>query len=108
MISPSTEDVNWWNTAQPTPEELHEGGGLLVDDWPHARHVRHLSLQLFEATYPLHQLDEQARQLLDRAAFLHNVGMMVQASQHHKHSFRLINETVLPDFTAQQRYEIAC
>ena len=93
---------------KPTPNELYLSGGLLVEDWPHARQVTRLSVQLFEATQPLHRLDEHALRLLERAAFLHNTGMMVEVRRHHKHSFRLIKETPLPDFTDEERHEIAC
>jgi exopolyphosphatase/guanosine-5'-triphosphate,3'-diphosphate pyrophosphatase len=108
MIPNPVGNVSWWRTDKPTEEELHLSGGLLVEDWPHARHVMYLSTQLFEATYPLHRLDAPALNLLQRAAFLHNAGMMIEARRHHKHSFRLINETPLPDFTVDERYEIAC
>jgi len=108
MIHNPIGDVNWWRSGQPTEEELHLSGGLLVEDWPHARHVMYLSSLLFEATCPLHKLDGSALRLLQRAAFLHNAGMMIEVRRHHKHSFRLIKETPLPDFTAEERYEIAC
>ncbi len=108
MTSNSIEELSWWNVAQPTSEELEQSGGLLVEDWPHARQVRRLSGELFEATLPLHHLDERAGLLLDRAAFLHNTGMMVEARRHHKHSFRLIKKTNLPDFSESERHEIAC
>jgi exopolyphosphatase/pppGpp-phosphohydrolase len=104
----SIEELNWWQQPQPTAEELRLSGGLLVEDWPHARQVMRLSVQLFEATRPLHNLDEQALRLLERAAFLHNTGMMIESRRHHKHSFRLIKETPLPDFSDEERYEIAC
>jgi exopolyphosphatase/guanosine-5'-triphosphate,3'-diphosphate pyrophosphatase len=104
----SIEELNWWQLDQPTSEELYLSGGLLVEDWPHARQVERLSVQLFEATQSLHQLDEHALRLLERAAFLHNAGMMIEARRHHKHSFRLINEAKLPDFSDEERFEIAC
>ncbi len=34
--------------------------------------------------------------------------MMVETRRHHKHSFRLIKETNLPDFSDEERHEIAC
>ncbi len=108
MMSHSLEELNWWKQAQPTTEELRLSGGLLVEDWPHARHVRYLSVQLFDATLSLHHLNGQALRLLERAAFLHNTGMMIEARRHHKHSFRLIKDTNLPDFTDEERHEIAC
>src|SRR5579875_4110239 len=104
----SVEELNWWQQPRPTAEELRLSGGLLVEDWPHARQVMRLSVQLFEATRPLHNLDEQSLRLLERAAFLHNTGMIIESRRHHKHSFRLIKETPLPDFSDEERHEIAC
>ncbi len=106
--SVSVENPDWWQLPQPTAEELRLSGGLLVEDWPHARQVERLSTQLFHATQPLHELDDHALRLLERAAFLHNTGMMIESRRHHKHSFRLIKETRLPDFTDEERHEIAC
>src|SRR5437016_13582029 len=106
--SASVENLDWWQLPQPTAEELRLSGGLLVEDWPHARQVERLSTQLFHATRPLHELDDHALRLLERAAFLHNTGMMIESRRHHKHSFRLIKETRLPDFTDEERHEIAC
>ena len=108
MKSSPVEELDWWQQPGPTPEELRLSGGLLVEDWPHARQVERLSVQLFEATQPLHELDESALRLLERAAFLHNTGMMIEARRHHKHSYRLIKETDLPDFNDEERHEIAC
>src|SRR5712692_217650 len=108
MMPFSVEELDWRQRSQPTSEELHLSGGLLVEDWPHARQVARLSVQLFTATQPLHSLDGQAQRLLERAAFLHNTGMMIEVRRHHKHSFRLIKETRLPDFTDEERHEIAC
>jgi exopolyphosphatase/pppGpp-phosphohydrolase len=104
----SIEELEWWQLPQPTPEELHLSGGLQVEDWPHARHVARLSSQLFEATQALHGLDAGALRLLERAALLHNTGMLVEERRHHKHSFRLIKQAPLPDFSEEERHEIAC
>jgi exopolyphosphatase/pppGpp-phosphohydrolase len=100
-------ELDWWQLSEPTAEELRLSGGLLVEDWPHARQVARLSAQLFEATRPLHQLDAEALRLLDRAAFLHNTGMLIETRRHHKHSYRLIKQTPLPDFNDEERHEIA-
>jgi len=108
MAPSSVEELEWWQLPLPTSQELLLSGGLLVEDWPHARHVERLSLELFTATQPLHRLAPDSQRLLERAAFLHNTGMMVEARRHHKHSFRLIKETPLPNFTDQERHEIAC
>ncbi len=102
------EELEWWQLSEPTPEELHLSGGLLVEDWPHARQVTRLALQLFDATQDLHHLDARARLLLERAAFLHNTGMMIEARRHHKHSYKLIKGAKLPGFNDEERHEIAC
>jgi exopolyphosphatase/guanosine-5'-triphosphate,3'-diphosphate pyrophosphatase len=102
------ETFDSWKQLSPTPEELHVSGGLQVEDWPHARQVERLSVQLFEATQPLHKLDERALLLLKRAAFLHNTGMLIEARRHHKHSYQLIKGTTMPDVTDEERHEIAC
>ena len=108
MMNPiQVGELDWWQLSEPTAEELRLSGGLLVEDWPHARQVARLSAQLFEATEPLHSLDAGALRLLDRAALLHNTGMLIEARRHHKHSYRLIRDTTLPDFNEEERYEIA-
>jgi len=104
----SLENPGWWTNAEPTKEELYLSGGLLVEDWSHARHVMHLAVQLFHETQLLHGMDETGLRLLERAALLHNTGMMIESRRHHKHSFRLIKEAHLPDFSDEERYEIAC
>jgi exopolyphosphatase/pppGpp-phosphohydrolase len=108
MTSFPAEDLGWRQSPEPTSEELYLSGGLQVEDWPHARQVERLADQLFLATQPLHKLDEEARRLLARAAFLHNTGMLIEVRRHHKHSYRLIKEAPLPGFTEQERLEIAC
>ena len=72
MILNPIEQLGWWHDIQPTREELYLSGGLLVEDWPHARQVVHLSRQMFEATRPLHHFDALDLRMLERAALLHN------------------------------------
>lgn len=100
-------ELNWWQLATPTTHELYLSGGLLVEDWPHARQVVRLSTQLFETTQPLHKSGAKELRLLERAALLHNAGMLIETRRHHKHSFRLIKDANLPDFSEKERYEIA-
>ncbi|HEX4205865.1 MAG TPA: HD domain-containing protein [Ktedonobacteraceae bacterium] len=107
-VEHSVEDLSQPMDIQPTKEELYLSGGLLVEDWPHARHVTHLAVQLFHETLSLHHLNDQDLRLLERAALLHNTGMMIEERRHHKHSFRLIKDTNIPDFSDAERYEIAC
>ncbi len=92
----------------PTPGEQEICGGLNVEDWPHARQVARLAYRLFQETAALHQLDERSADLLERAALLHNAGMLIEKRGHHKHSFALISATSLPGISATERREIAC
>jgi len=95
-------------SPNPTSKESMLCGGLEVEDWPHARQVARLAFMLFQETQPLHQLDQHSALLLERAALLHNAGMLIAHKAHHKHSFALISQTPLPDVSEDERHEIAC
>jgi exopolyphosphatase/guanosine-5'-triphosphate,3'-diphosphate pyrophosphatase len=90
--------------------ERHQGGALhhlhdlrrrnvehlatLMDDAPdHAAHAATLALQLFDGSAELHGLPPQARELVDAAAHLANVGRFVSHDKHHKHSYYVIRNT---------------
>ena len=57
---------------------------------PHARHVRRLALQLFDALAPRLGLGADDRAILADAALLHDVGYHINYQGHHKHSYHLI------------------
>lgn len=59
-------------------------------DPKHARNVADLSLQLFHALGPEHQLGARHELLLEVAALLHECGLFVNNRSHHKHSQYLI------------------
>lgn len=91
----------------PTPSRIRQAEVLLAAfDWDvdHCRQVRDLSISLFDQLQPLHQLDGDARDLLNAAALLHDIGWTVSHSKHHKHSYRLIHESTrgLSGFTLRQ------
>ena len=70
------------------------------DDPTHSAHVAALSLQLFDATASLHGLDLAARDYLEAAALLANVGLVISHSKHHVHSYYVIrNSDDLTGFT---------
>jgi exopolyphosphatase/guanosine-5'-triphosphate,3'-diphosphate pyrophosphatase len=73
----------------------------LMDDEPeHSAHVAVLALLLFDDTAGLHGLGDDARELLEAAALLANVGLFVSHSKHHKHSYYVIrNSDHLSGFT---------
>lgn len=73
-------------------------------DWnePHARQVARLALDLFDATWALHRLGADDRELLDAAACLHDVGEYVAREGHHRHSAYLIENGRLRGFSPSE------
>jgi exopolyphosphatase/guanosine-5'-triphosphate,3'-diphosphate pyrophosphatase len=70
------------------------------DDPAHSAQSARLALQLFDELEPFHPLDDHARELLEAAALLANVGQFVSHDKHHKHSYYVIrNSDHLTGFT---------
>src|SRR5206468_8425675 len=64
-------------------------------DEKHATTVARLALQIFDQTASFHELDSEARLILEVAALLHDIGHYVNVSNHHKHTFYLIQASPL-------------
>jgi len=62
-------------------------------DRTHATYVREVCCRLFDALQHLHQLTSKDRLILEVAALLHEIGMYVNTSSHHKHSLYLIRNS---------------
>jgi exopolyphosphatase/guanosine-5'-triphosphate,3'-diphosphate pyrophosphatase len=73
----------------------------------HGQQVAHLALTLFDATRSTHKLGAPARELLEYAALLHDVGLYVSHSGHHRHSHYLITQGELRGFDPQELLVIA-
>jgi exopolyphosphatase/guanosine-5'-triphosphate,3'-diphosphate pyrophosphatase len=85
-------------------------GELMDDDPEHSAQVARLALDLFDETgeLGLHHLDGEARELLEAAGLLANVGMFVSHDKHHKHSYYVIrNSDQLAGFTDHEIEQIA-
>jgi exopolyphosphatase/guanosine-5'-triphosphate,3'-diphosphate pyrophosphatase len=65
----------------------------LDEDPGHSAHVAHLALQLFDATAEVHGLGADAREYLEAAALLANVGLSISHSKHHKHTYYVIRNS---------------
>jgi exopolyphosphatase / guanosine-5'-triphosphate,3'-diphosphate pyrophosphatase len=76
-------------------------------DQPHAEKVADLALSLYDQLAALHGLPDEARTLLEAAALLHDVGIYVSASKHHKHSYYLISQSDIVGLDARQREIVA-
>jgi exopolyphosphatase / guanosine-5'-triphosphate,3'-diphosphate pyrophosphatase len=66
---------------------------LMDDDPGHAVQVARLALEVFDATVEVHGLPAGARETLEAAAMLSNVGLFIAHSQHHKHSYYVIRSS---------------
>ncbi len=65
----------------------------------HSEQVARLTLELFDQLKPLHGLGPRARQIIEYAALLHDVGWHIGKAGHHKHSMYLIQHGGLKGFT---------
>lgn len=80
----------------------------LDPDHRHAETVARLAVQIFDRTIELHQLGPDARELLETAALVHNVGMAVAHSGHHKHGYYIIrNSELLTGFSEHETELVA-
>ncbi len=90
-------------------DELRRTSALAVarryhEDLAHAEHVTDLALELFDELAELHRQPSAARDLLEAAGLLHNIGVFVAHSAHHKHSQYLIrHDEQLAGFTDRER-----
>lgn len=73
----------------------------------HAQHVAKLALMLFDGLQPLHRLGDYERELLEAAALLHDIGYHISSDQHHKHSYYIIRNAVMPGFSSTEAEIIA-
>ncbi len=80
----------------------------LDPDPVHAEHTALLSTSLFDRTTQLHGLGDDARELLDAAALVHNVGLSISHSSHHQHSYYVVRHSEqLTGFTEHEVEMIA-
>jgi exopolyphosphatase/guanosine-5'-triphosphate,3'-diphosphate pyrophosphatase len=71
-------------------------------DGPHPRHVAKLSLELFDGLQPEHRLPPEAREVLQYAALLHDVGSAIGYDGHHDHSSYVIRHGNLRGLSAEE------
>src|SRR5215467_7111129 len=76
-------------------------------DEKHANIVAKLALQIFDQTKTVHELDDEARLILEVSALLHDIGHYVNVANHHKHTFYLIQSSPLIGLTSLQMDMVA-
>lgn len=80
----------------------------LDPDADHAETAAELALSLFDQTGEQHGLDADARELLELAAIVHNVGLFISHSAHHKHTYYVVRHSEqLTGFTERERELLA-
>ena len=73
-------------------------------DFPkHNKHVRKLSLLLFEQLAPLHGYGDWERDLLAQAAIVHDIGMAINYYDHHKQGQMLVIGSALAGFSHREQ-----
>ena len=76
-------------------------------DEAHATQVARLALVLYDGLARLHGLPPRAREILQAAALLHDVGHAVSVHSHHKHTYYLVANADLPGFPDRERELVA-
>jgi exopolyphosphatase/guanosine-5'-triphosphate,3'-diphosphate pyrophosphatase len=73
----------------------------------HAQQVARLALALFDQTRAVHGLTDREREWLEFAALMHDLGVHISYSRHHKHSYYLIKNGDLRGFEPEEIEVIA-
>lgn len=76
-------------------------------DPSHPVHVSQLATRLYDSLIPIHHLSLLERNLLECAALVHDMGMLISEKQHHKHVMRMILNTDLPSFEEREKQIMA-
>jgi exopolyphosphatase/guanosine-5'-triphosphate,3'-diphosphate pyrophosphatase len=97
----------WTHLASPILPDVRRYGVLNLArtynyQKAHSNHVRFLAGRIFEQLAPLHGFGPAERELLDAAALLHDIGVVINYANHHQHSQMLIVANGLPGFTPRE------
>jgi exopolyphosphatase/guanosine-5'-triphosphate,3'-diphosphate pyrophosphatase len=79
--------------SDPRRESVLALAASFDDDIDHVSRAMDHSLRLFDGLNVQHGLDSESRDVLEAAALLHNVGLFISHSAHHKHSYYVIRNT---------------
>jgi exopolyphosphatase/guanosine-5'-triphosphate,3'-diphosphate pyrophosphatase len=81
---------------------VYELAGRCAFEREHAEQVARLAVSLFDQTRGVHGLNDRAREWLEYAAILHDIGMHISYARHHRHSYYLIRNGGLRGFTPDE------
>ncbi len=94
-----TSDVRW--------RSVRSFGQKFHIDEAHAFHITSFAVSLFDQLSNKHVLSSSWREFLRSAAYLHECGMFIGHTGHHKHTFYFIRNASLPGFTTREMQIIA-
>jgi exopolyphosphatase/guanosine-5'-triphosphate,3'-diphosphate pyrophosphatase len=77
-------------------------------DEAHGRHVADLSLALFDLLSREHGMSRRERMMLETAAILHDIGMYIRGSGHHKHGRYIVANSEIFGLRPEELDMIAC
>jgi exopolyphosphatase/guanosine-5'-triphosphate,3'-diphosphate pyrophosphatase len=95
-----TAFVGTWTEEVIRSESVEEVGEKYNYDKTHSQQVSRLALSLFEQMRELHGLPDRYSSILHAAAMLHDIGLFIAYSKHHKHSYYLIKSSGPSSFDA--------
>jgi exopolyphosphatase/guanosine-5'-triphosphate,3'-diphosphate pyrophosphatase len=106
------EALQHGGNAVPAPPERRKASvetlaTKLDQDPAHSRHVLRLADQLFTDLQACFALGDLERELLGHAARLHDIGLSVDAKEHHKHGANLVQSANLSGFRRKEAEIIA-
>ena len=89
-----------WTGAFADPRRRSVFELLRKTDWHenHSRHVANMALTIFDALQDEMELEDGDRELLEYAAYLHDIGYYISHSKHHKHALYIIRHSDLKGF----------
>lgn len=93
-----------WNGEFADPRKRSVFELLRKTNWHehHSRHVADMALTLFDVLAEELELNASDRELLEYAAYLHDIGYYISHSKHHKHALYLIRHADLKGFREEE------
>ncbi|MGB7808020.1 HD domain-containing protein [Methanoregula sp.] len=98
------EDFPLFGTLSPRERSVLQLGRSCGINEAHARNVTRLALEIFDSAKEirLHDYGDWERELLEYAAFLHDIGSFISFANHHAHSYYIIKNSELLGFDQKE------
>ena len=98
LLQRSYPESGPWHPDADRAESLEQVCQKYSYDPKHSRQVSQLAVSLFYQLQALHKLPERYAGILHAAAMLHDIGLFIDDSKHHKHSYYLIKSSGMKSF----------